>query len=261
MPGLFEHLLRRALLDDLAGVHDPHPVTHLGDHGEVVADEQHRRVELLAEQFHEVEHLGLDGGVKSRRRLVQDEQRRLRGKGHGDHDSLQHAPGELVRIGLEHPAGVGDLNPFQRLLGALERFSFAESGDLEHLGNLAPDPDRGVEGPTGLLVHHGNRARPQRAEGALAQRAEVLAIHRDRPRAEPPVTWQVARDGERHRRLAGAGLTDEPERLVPADLERDVTQGKPVLAPYPVGHVRMSDLEREALIEADVEVCRSFEGH
>ncbi len=39
MPGLLEHLQRRPLLDHLAGVEHAHPVAHLGDHAQVVADE------------------------------------------------------------------------------------------------------------------------------------------------------------------------------------------------------------------------------
>ena len=46
MRGLGEHLARRALLDDLAGVHDGHPVARLGDDAEVVRDQQERRVEV-----------------------------------------------------------------------------------------------------------------------------------------------------------------------------------------------------------------------
>ena len=61
--------------------------------------------------------------------------------------------------------------------------------------------------------------------------------------------------------LPRARLPDEPERLVPADLERDVSQREPVLAPYPVGHLSMIDLECERLRGAGVEVRGSFDGH
>ena len=77
VPGVVEDLPRRPLLDELAGVHDPDPVAHLRDHGEVVADEEHRGLEPLAERRHEVEDLGLDRGVERGRRLVEYEQRGL----------------------------------------------------------------------------------------------------------------------------------------------------------------------------------------
>ena len=46
----------------------------------------------------QIEHLGLDGGVERGRRLVEDQQRRLGGERHRDHDPLQHPARELVGI-------------------------------------------------------------------------------------------------------------------------------------------------------------------
>ena len=39
-----------ALLDDLAGVHHRHPVAHLGDHAEVMGDQDHGGVRLALER-------------------------------------------------------------------------------------------------------------------------------------------------------------------------------------------------------------------
>ena len=64
---------------------------------EVVADEQHRRVELGLQARDQVEHLRLDGRVEPGRRLVEDQQRRVLGERHRDHDALLHAARELVR--------------------------------------------------------------------------------------------------------------------------------------------------------------------
>ena len=101
--GSVEHLARRSLLDQLAGVQHADAVAHLRDHAEVVADEQQRRVELGAQRRDQVEHLGLDGRVERGRRLVEDQQRRLGGERHRDHDALEHAARELVRIAVHHP--------------------------------------------------------------------------------------------------------------------------------------------------------------
>src|SRR5919198_785635 len=65
VPRVTEDLVGRPLLDEPAGVEDPHSVAHLCDHGEVVADEQHARAEFLPEREDEVEHLGLDRGVET----------------------------------------------------------------------------------------------------------------------------------------------------------------------------------------------------
>ncbi len=49
VPGVLEDLPCRALLHELTGIHDADPVAHLRDHREVVADEEHRGLELLAQ--------------------------------------------------------------------------------------------------------------------------------------------------------------------------------------------------------------------
>ena len=95
---LGEDRLRLALLDEPAGVEDADALAHLPDHREVVADEEDAGAELLAQGGDEVEHLGLDGRVEARGGLVEDEQRRVGGEGHGDDDPLLSAAGELVRV-------------------------------------------------------------------------------------------------------------------------------------------------------------------
>ena len=114
--GLVEHLAGRALLDQLAGVEHADAVAHLGDHRQVVADEQQRGVELVAQAPDQIEHLGLDGGVQRRGGLVEDQQRGLGGQRHGDHDALEHAARELVRVAAHDPLGVGDADLGEDLL-------------------------------------------------------------------------------------------------------------------------------------------------
>ena len=55
-----------------------------------------------AEVCDEVEHLGLDGGVEARRRLVEDQKSGIGGERHRDDHPLLHAPRELVRVALHH---------------------------------------------------------------------------------------------------------------------------------------------------------------
>ena len=63
--------------------------------------------------------LRLHGDVEGRRRLVGDQHVRIVGERHGDHHALALAAGELVRIGVDAPRGVGDAHQFQELDGAL----------------------------------------------------------------------------------------------------------------------------------------------
>ena len=147
VPRVLQHRLRVALLDELAGVEDADAVAHLADDPEVVADEEHGRVQLRLEPGDEVEHLRLDGRVEARRRLVEDQERGLGRERHRDHDALLHAAGELVREPGHDGAGVGDLHPLERMAGEVVGCARLLAPDPEHLGDLLADPDRRDSAP------------------------------------------------------------------------------------------------------------------
>ena len=119
MARVVEDAVDRPLLDDAAGVEHADAVAHARDHVEVVRDEEDARAELGAQRGDEVEHLRLDGRVEARRRLVEDEQRRVLGERHGDHHALLHAARELVRVAAHDAARVGDLDLGEHLLRPL----------------------------------------------------------------------------------------------------------------------------------------------
>ena len=125
------------LLDDLAGVHDRHPVAHLGDDAQVVGDQHDGRAGLVAQVAHEVEDLRLDRHVEGRRRLVGDQQLGLAGKGHGDHHALGHAARHLVRERLHAALRVGDADHPEQLedprLGDLALQVAVDAQDLRDL--------------------------------------------------------------------------------------------------------------------------------
>ena len=89
--GVVEDLVGWPLLHDLARVNDAHPVAHLGNHRQVMTDEQDRSLELLSQLRNQVENFGFDGRVQGGSRLIEDQQCRLDGDGHRDDNSLQHA--------------------------------------------------------------------------------------------------------------------------------------------------------------------------
>ncbi len=90
-------------------------VGELGDHPEVVGDEDDRGAELLAQRPHQLEDLRLDRHVERGGRLVGDEQLRVAGERHGDHHALAHAAGELVRVLLRARLGRGDAHLAQHV--------------------------------------------------------------------------------------------------------------------------------------------------
>ena len=221
---LLEHLDGVALLDDLAGVHHADPIAHGADDAEVVGDQQDRRVRLGAQPAHEVEDLGLDRCVEAGRRLVEHEQLRVAGQRHGDHDALLHAARQLVRVAVQHPLGVGDAHPPQRGKRLLQRLASVGPEDRERLGDLTADLQRRVQRRTGVLVHHRRLAGPEPAQVALGHAGHVGAADQDPPAGDHAVAREVAEGSERRRRLAAAGLADQPVGLARADVERHAAQ-------------------------------------
>ena len=103
-----EELPYRGPFDDPAGVHDHHLVADLGNHTEIMGDEKDRHVELDLQAAQQIENLCLNGHVESGGRLVGDQQRGMADQGHGDHDALAQAAGELVGVLVDAALGRAD---------------------------------------------------------------------------------------------------------------------------------------------------------
>ncbi len=244
MPRLVQHLLDGSLLDEPARVEDADLLAHLRDHPEVVADEQHRGVELGLQAGDEVEHLRFDGRVESGRRLVEDQQRRVLRERHRDHDALLHPAGQLMRIAVHDGARIGDLHLRERTEREIRRFVVLDAAYREHFGDLLPHADRRVERRAGILVHHRHVVRTQFAQLGTRQRDDVASRNPDLARPNAPVARQIADDRERSRRLAAARLADEPVRMPALDRQRHAAQHLPLDAAYPIGDVDVDELER-----------------
>ena len=63
----------------------------------IVRDQQHGHAALALQRLQQLEDLRLDGDVERGGRLVGDQQVRLVGQRHGDHDALALTAGKLVR--------------------------------------------------------------------------------------------------------------------------------------------------------------------
>ena len=73
MLGVVEDVVHRPALHDPAQIHDDHVVGHLGDHAQVVGDEDDGQLLLLLQLAQQVEDLGLGGHIQGRGRLVGDQ--------------------------------------------------------------------------------------------------------------------------------------------------------------------------------------------
>ena len=107
-----EQLVRRALLQDAALVHEDGAVGDFAGEADLVGDDDHRHVHLAGQRLHDVEHFADEFGVERGCRLVEQHELRLHGERAGDGDALLLAAGELRGVGVDF---VGEADAVEQL--------------------------------------------------------------------------------------------------------------------------------------------------
>ena len=247
MPGRVEHGDRPALLDDLALRHDAHAVRHLAHDREIVGDEEQRHVQAFPQRAEERENLCLDRHVERRRRLVGDQEIRLVGQRHRDHDPLALPPGELVRVRPQPLLGLLQPHEVQQLQRPRTGFPAAHRPVHEQdLSDLLLDRVQRVQRGHRLLEHHPDAFAADRQQVLVGQADHFRAGDPDRaPRVARVLVRQELHHRQRRHALPRARLADQRHRLAPVDVEADAPDrlvtaegdGQVVDLENPVAHV------------------------
>ncbi len=152
-----------------------------GDDSHIVGDQHHRHTEASLQVVEQGKDLGLDGDIESGGRLVGDQQFRLAGERHGDHDALAEAAGKLVGVVAQAFGGVRHAHKAEHLGRPFERLVL---GDLlmqdDAFGYLTPDVHRGVEGGQRVLEDHPDLVAPHGTDLFVRHGGELLACQADR---------------------------------------------------------------------------------
>ena len=111
MPGAVKDVAHRAALHHFAAVHHDHEVAELGDHPEVMGDEQDRAAFAALQVLQPVDDLHLQGRVEGGGRLIRDQQRGLGLERHRDRNPLPHPARELVGVVPHAPLRVRNPDP------------------------------------------------------------------------------------------------------------------------------------------------------
>ena len=206
------------------GVHHGDAVGQVGDHGEVVRDVQRRDAVRAGEVADRLEHVRLRGHVQRRGGLVQHDDARPVGHGHGDDHALLLAAGELVRVAAQEGPVAGQQHLGHHLLEArlALRLGVAEVVRLEDLHELVADAQRRVQRRRGVLRHVRDQAAPDAAQVAARGRQHVGAGDVDDALGDLGAAALVGEQRGRGRGLARGRLADEAEHLALVDGERDV---------------------------------------
>ena len=229
--GCLEHLVGGAGLDDQAALHHDHPVGKVGDDAHVVGDQDDAGVDAVAQVAHQLEDLRLHRDVERRRRLVGDEQRRVARQRLGDHRPLPLATGQLMRVDVDAPLGVGDLDQREQLDRPLpSRLGSHRVVAAQHLGDLEADGVDGVERRHRLLEDHRRLSAADLAQRVAVDADDLLAAQLDRA-AHRGVLRQQPEHRHRRRRLARSGLADDGQHLAGEQVELGADDGR---VPHPV---------------------------
>src|SRR5882762_955895 len=223
-----ENFLGAALLADLAVAHHHDLVGDLAHERQVVRDEQYRHPAPRLQAGDQLQDLALHGDVERRGRLIGDEQLRLAGDRHGDHDALLLASGELERVGAELRLRLGEADLVQKLDRAQPRLRRGQSAVLpQRLRDLESHREHRVERAHRLLEDHRDLGASQRLQIAVRGLQETASQIVDAARSvhRGVLAWQQAHDGERRHRLAAARFSDQRDGAALGDVEADALEG------------------------------------
>ena len=209
-----------------ARVHHVDPVGVPGDHPHVVGDENHRHPESGLEVVQQVQDLCLNRDVERGRRLVRDQDPRLAGQRHRDHDPLPQAARELVRVVVEALGRPRQPDQAEHLQGPRAgRLPGRVPVQRVRLGDLVADGLRRVQGRQRVLEDHRDLVAADLAQFVLGQADELALTQLDRAADDLAAGRQQVHDRQPGHGLAAAGLAHQAERLAGVQVQVDVPDG------------------------------------
>ena len=211
--------LHRADFDDLAKVHDHHPVADVANHAEVVRDEEIGQRQPRPEVGQKVQHLRLDRLVQRRHGFIEDQHPRPHRERARDIRALPLPAGKFVRIALRETLG-RQAHQVQRLMRARLRLGPAAALRFRPEGDRILDRKPRVQRGVAVLENHLHLF-AQIADAGSARGPDLAAIQRDAALVRrDQIHDQPCRGG-----LAAARLADDAQRFARADREGQVVDG------------------------------------
>ncbi len=214
---MHEDVVQRARFDHPAVMRDDNLLGHIGDHAEVVGNQQNRHAELALHVADQLQDLRLHGDVKRGGGLVGDQERRTADQRHRDHGALPEPARQLERIGVDRLLRAREIDELQHLDGARPLFLLAHLlVHRDRFTDLVADRVERREGGHRLLEDHADAVSPHVNEFLAAGRqfGEVEPsgdgiVEDDLAAGDMRRARQDSHDRLRRHRLAGAGLADQ----------------------------------------------------
>src|SRR5665213_2989961 len=177
------------------------------------------------EAFDLFEDASLRDDIKPRRRLIEHDQGRFTDQRRRDQHTLLLAAGELMGESASEPALCGQAHASEHVVD--DRVSGIGWAVLTHdVVDGGANTQRRVQVRRRILRHKRDETASHGARGPLVAEGDVLPCDLDLSRCDSHARSGVAEQGKRKRRLAGARLADQAERLTRVEGERDVAHDR-----------------------------------
>ena len=210
-----QHRVRLAFLDDDAVLHHGDAVGDLGDHAEIMRDEEHGCALAPLQVADQREDLRLRGDVERGGRLVGDQYAWIERERHRDHGALALAARQFMRIDRRGGLRIGDVDLFQKRLHPHGDLGLRQIRvDAEHLADLVADGAQRVERRHRLLEDHRDAGAAHLAHVGFIDLRQIAPLEQDAAAIDRDAAGQEPHHGIRHHRFAGAGLADHADDLV-----------------------------------------------
>ncbi len=222
-----EEIVDGGFFDKAAGIHHIYTATNIGDDAEVVGDENDGGAFGLLQFFQQLQDLRLNGDIQGGGGFVSDEERGFASEGHGDHDALAHAAGELMRVVVESAGGCGKADALEHFdgvaLGLSMRVAEMEAGDF---GELLADGEKRIERGHRVLKDHGDAVAADVGELALRKRKQIAAF--ENGMAADNLSRGLRNEAENCQAgdaFAGTAFADDAERFAGLNIQRNAVDG------------------------------------
>ena len=233
-------------------------VAELGDHPEMVGDEEDCTVKGRLQLAQTMDDLHFQGGVQGGGGLVRDQQLRLHHQGHGDGDALAHAAGELVGEGAQPGLRIGDADAIQHRNGASSFLGRRDPVPVLDVDHLPADRKHRVVRLHGILKDHRDVTAPQHPHVGFGQAQQVASVEIDGAPGHLGIGRQQADDGRDQRRLAAAALSHQTDDPAARNVDVDLPQGVQDPATGAVVHGKIPDAQQGVVHRRSHRSSRSF---
>ena len=171
---------RRALFDNLTGIHHDHTVRNLGHHPQIMGDDQQGHSRLALQLLQKGQDLRLHSDIERRGRLIGDQHIGPQRQRHGDHQPLPLPARELMRIFLRRRRRILNADLFQQ--GQRFTLGIGARGAMHHqrLLNLPADGVDRVQMAQRILKDHRNPLAVDRAPLRGAHLQQIAPLEQDR---------------------------------------------------------------------------------